>query len=54
MISRQLVQLVRDVPIEIDWDASHVGGMDRDGVLRMCARVRLSGPARATGGFADR
>ncbi len=36
LLSRQLVRLARDVPIEIPWDAAHVGGIDSEAVLELC------------------
>ncbi len=36
-LSRRLVRLADDVPLDIDWDAARVGGMDRQAVLDLCA-----------------
>ncbi len=52
LMSRQLVRLARDVPVEVPWDAAHVGGIDNQAVLELCdefgfrrLRERLSGLA---------
>ena len=43
LLSRQLVQLARDVPLELSWDAAHVGGMDRDAVHALCREFGFRG-----------
>ncbi|MHB8969303.1 MAG: DNA polymerase I [Pirellulaceae bacterium] len=37
LISRRLVRLVDNVPLDIDWSAAHVGGLDVEAVLELCA-----------------
>lgn len=41
MMSRELVQLRRDVPIEIDWDAGLVRGFDGELLRAMCHRFNF-------------
>ena len=36
MMSRELVRLVPDSPIEVDWRAGRVGGVQRDSALQLC------------------
>ena len=36
MLSRQLVKLDADVPVEMDWQQAHVGGMDYEQVAELC------------------
>ncbi|MBI2477272.1 MAG: DNA polymerase I, partial [Planctomycetia bacterium] len=36
LLSRDLVRLVRDVPIEIDWQAGRVGGVDTEAAQELC------------------
>jgi DNA polymerase-1 len=36
LMSRELVQLVRDTPIEVDWEAGRVSGVNRAAVLALC------------------
>ena len=36
LLSRQLVRLAGDVPIEIDWNSGRLGGMDLDAALELC------------------
>jgi DNA polymerase-1 len=36
MVSRQLVRLHRDTPLEIDWNAARVGGVDQNAVAELC------------------
>jgi len=36
LLSRELVRLLDDVPIAIDWTAGRVGGMDREAVIALC------------------
>lgn len=50
LMSRQLVRLARDVPVEIPWQSAHVGGIDGAAVGRLCdefgfrsLRERLTG-----------
>ncbi len=43
LMSRELVRLARDVPVQVDWDAAHVGGIDRDAVLDLCAEFGFQG-----------
>ncbi len=42
ILSRELVRLERHVPLPIDWDASHVEGVDREALVRIVWRTRLS------------
>ena len=50
LISRRLVRLVDDVPLDIDWHAAHVGGMDVQAVLDLCAEFGFQSlPKRLTG-----
>ncbi len=37
LLSRELVRLVRDVPVAVAWDAAHVGGIDSAAVLDLCS-----------------
>ncbi|MHB9068629.1 MAG: DNA polymerase I, partial [Pirellulaceae bacterium] len=37
LVSRTLVRLVDNVPLDIDWSAARVGGMDVEAVLALCA-----------------
>ncbi len=43
LMSRQLVRLARDTPVSVDWEVSHVGGMDREVVLALCAEFGFQG-----------
>lgn len=36
LLSRQLVRLVDEVPLDVDWVAGRVGGVDRDKSLELC------------------
>ncbi len=36
LLSRQLVRLVDDAPVNIDWQAGRVGGVSRDAALELC------------------
>lgn len=36
LLSRDLVRLVDDVPVEVDWNAGRVGNIDRDAALDLC------------------
>ncbi|MBC8352446.1 MAG: DNA polymerase I [Planctomycetes bacterium] len=36
LLSRELVRLVNDVPIEIDWKQGRVGGVDTEATLELC------------------
>ncbi|MBP90923.1 MAG: DNA polymerase I [Planctomycetaceae bacterium] len=36
ILSRELVRLVDDVPIEVDWKAGRVGGVDADAASELC------------------
>ena len=50
LISRRLVRLVDNVPLDIDWPAAHVGGMDVEAVLELCAEFGFHTlPKRLTG-----
>jgi len=50
LVSRSLVRLSDDVPVEIDWDAAHVGGMDVPAVLNLCAEFGFHAlPQRISG-----
>jgi DNA polymerase-1 len=50
LVSRRLVRLVDDVPLDIDWPAAHIGGMDVQAVLDLCAEFGFhSLPKRLTG-----
>ncbi|NLX55814.1 MAG: DNA polymerase I [Planctomycetaceae bacterium] len=50
LVSRQLVRLDDDVPLDIDWSAAHVGGMDVQAVWDLCAEFGFQTlPQRLTG-----
>jgi len=51
LLSRQLVRLVDDVPIEIDWNAGRVGDIDRQGVLALCRQFGFRSLAERFGGI---
>ena len=36
ILSRELVRLVDDVPIEVDWQAARIGGVDAEAALELC------------------
>lgn len=37
LMSRELARLVSNVPIQVDWQAAHVGGIDLPAALALCA-----------------
>ncbi len=55
-LSRRLVRLVNDVPIQFDWDAWRVGGVDHKRIGELCRRFgfrRLAGQLRRLAPSAD-
>jgi DNA polymerase-1 len=55
LLSRQLVELKRDVPLDINWDAARVGGYHVDAMLDLCGELgfhRLADQVRALEGRA--
>jgi DNA polymerase-1 len=45
MLSRQLVRLLDNVPIEIDWTTGRVGGVDQQSVTELCSEFGFRGLA---------
>jgi DNA polymerase-1 len=41
MLSRQLVRLFDDLPIEVDWEAGRVGGVDSEQAIELCREFGL-------------
>ena len=51
LMSRELVRLKTDVPLEIDWGAARVGGMDTEAVGELCAEFGFRRLAEMMGGM---
>jgi DNA polymerase-1 len=43
MLSRRLVSLQRDVPLDVSWDAAHVGGIDSAALQQLCREFGFRG-----------
>ncbi len=41
LLSRELVRLAKDVPLQLDWQAAHVGGIDLPAALELCSEFGL-------------
>ncbi len=50
LLSRKLVRLSNDVPIEIDWNAGRVGGVDNEQVQELCQEFGFRRLAERLGG----
>jgi DNA polymerase-1 len=48
-LSRDLVRLVDDVPVQIDWDAGRVGPIDSERVAELCREFGFRGIAKRLG-----
>lgn len=41
LFTRELVRLIADVPLEIDWESSRLGGMDQQQIQALCRELGL-------------
>ena len=53
LLSRELVRLERDMPLEIDWNACRAGRLDADACVRLCTELGFHGITQKFRGYQE-